>query len=152
MKNDFIKDDLAKSGDESVAELLSSIRQIVYPAAYTADIVDLNSTTNDIHCNEETLLSEKSFLEAKQAMSSYIQTVKSPASEKTVQSFLAELLVAPLNNAIADNLEMISSIIEEHIKTQLPLILKQWLSQHLPSIVLECVERQLKLIHEACNQ
>ena len=163
-----------RDSPDSMDELLNSIRQLVEPSDFPDHIIDLNRPieTEKLNLSEKTVSESTHALSAFiQALSrpaggkvvaedlsvSYTDNpaidCADGASKKPgnagglmIEDLVAQCLKEPLNRWIADNQNVITDMLWQHIHQQFPQLVQQWLDQHLPKIIQESVDRHLLLL------
>lgn len=146
--------ELKREEEESMNDILSSIRQLVYPQASSgeATIIDLT------RCVDEEEEGSVGIEEAAFALSSFKASLKKEAvkeveqrveSKKTVEEFLQDLILPTLESHVE---KAAGAVLEKEVRTLLPMLLKKWMDEHLAPIVVECVERKLDDMQRDASQ
>ena len=120
-----------KQEEESVEDLLASIRELVSPDLWNGEEEGLRSCEAQV---QETL---SSFVKG-------VQDRPSPPFQQTLEGFLAEMVKSPLRGILKEGEPVIFSFVEKHIQDHLPALLTQWIDAHLPALVRECVTDYLE--------
>lgn len=124
--------------EESVEELLSSIRSLVYP----------NAIKNEsLIAGEPSGPSSSSKAQLQETLSSFTKIIherSQPLMQKTIEGFFEEAIKQPLHTLLKEAEPMIFTLIEKYIQDHLPSLLAQWMDVRLPAVVKECVNNYLK--------
>jgi|LauGreDrversion4_2_1035121.scaffolds.fasta_scaffold366900_2 hypothetical protein len=116
--------------EESVEDLLASIRSLVYP--------------NSLKDAQETGSPKDQLKETLSSFTKIVQEKSHPFFQKTIEGFLAEAVKDPLKGLLKEAEPMILMRVESYIQDHLPALLTQWMDTRLPGLVKECVTDYLE--------
>jgi cell pole-organizing protein PopZ len=138
--------------DDSLEELMASIRQLVYPSGDS-----LNGTHQGTTHSESYLPEISSFLNAirdshscETSSPQNIHSAPVTAKDKTIEEFLKETMIHPLKDLIAGQENTLRTLMLDYVKANLDGLLKQWMDQNLSTLATQCIRQHLQdLQHKA---
>jgi hypothetical protein len=116
--------------EESVEDLLASIRSLVYP--------------NSLKDTQETSSPKAQLKETLTSFTKVVQEKPQPLVQKTIEAFLEQAVKDPLKELLKEAEPMILARVESYIQDHLPALLTQWMDTRLPGLVKECVTDYLE--------
>lgn len=138
--------------EDSLQDLMTSIRQLVYPSAETVSSSHTPAPhseappeiTSFLHALRETYSCDE-------APSSYTTHAASSAKDKTMEEFLKETLIHPLKDLVAGQEQTLRTIMLDYVKANLDGLLKQWMEQNLTALATQCIRDHLKEIQNRAS-